>query len=1385
MRERQRARRAPPPPARARQPLIPVRGGPDALLPVITAPAPRRPEIAPPEEGVAVAPAPEIAPEAAPAETAPETATPDAETEAAGPAPMEVALLIPPPPPDLESRTMQGARAASRAMGGAGTATRALPPAAANTAAARANVQEPAEETTARAQGALTAALREQPAPSPEIEQLCADIQDAIENRRPPDEDSLRRTNPEAEAQAVGQALNDDITEESQGVATDYNAVNAPAAGTPAQNSAPLPQTPATLATPPVNAAAATPPAVPAGDLSLDADVAATQTQVEEAGMTTEPAQLITTGPVADARAGMGELEQAAAVAPEEVLRQQNEAINASREAALQVESQALAALERSRSGTVQDTLTAQLAMAGSEEEQRVAAAAAAETIFTTAQTAVNNLLTPMVSTAMSMWNTGKDRIASAFDAELQEAKRLVDERHEGVGGAIVSIWDSATGLPDYITDIYTRAERTFGRDICTLIREVSTYVNGIVIACEELIDNADRDIKELFSQLPESLQGWATEQQAGFQGRLDGLRDNVHETQQNFTNDLVSQAGDAVQEARERIDALREAAKGLIQKVADAVNAFIDDPVRAIINGLLMLVGIAPAAFWALIARIEQVASDIADDPQTFATNLLAALRLGFEKFFGNFFSHLLTGFVKWLFSAMKTVGVQLPADTSLKSIITFFLQLMGLTWANIRKILVKYIGERNVALLEKAYELLSVLINEGPGGIFELIKQKLDPNQIFSTIVEAAVHYMVETIAKQVATRILLLFNPVGAIAQAIEAIFRVLKWVFENAARIFQLVETVVNGMAELIAGNIEGMAKKTEQALAGMLVPVIDFIAGYLGMGDLPQKIAGVVGSFQQMVLGAVDRAIAFLVEKAKALLERLGLGKKQGEAGLDEEVGEQKSFSGGGESHRLWIDVRSGTRVMVASTPRPLEQLLNQWNGKLGTLDPQTRDEASGLLAKVSSQNGIVLQEAEQAKQAIAGAKSDPENAQKVTAAKQEDDQVEDLEGQMTPDLARLFDIFEGGIPFSPINKTVNLSTARLALDIVVAGTQLAVKLDNADIQQQLNQMIYGPTAQAHHQHGNQLIQTIAQQSSESISFIHQVTPSNGRVLSPLLEEVNRHATTISDQLATLAPTKAHSLTHLKAPPPHNIQREEVTFNTSFTLTTVLAEYDRQLRLQQDGINALLVDQWILNRNSYSLDPAVMVSLDAEQRRVLLAELKNRADEAEARSGNRTAKYRNAQAAIQAAIDHHDDATFTPDFAAIGAVTGRFGNESSWRNQNIGELNEIKAAMDQVITGWSAVVTSVNILHNADQIAGGFGMIPEVISVPKPVDPTDNHLPWLNYIQQLTQYVGAANVNQSIGSNWKNNIDALEGSIKNRYPSEGWAIWKMNVTLRRT
>ena len=278
----------------------------------------------------------------------------------------------------------------------------------------------------------------------------------------------------------------------------------------------------------------------------------------------------------------------------------------------------------------------------------------------------------------------------------------------------------------------------------------------------------------------------------------------------------------------------------------------------------------------------------------------------------------------------------IPVPTEFSAGALFTFALQVMGITWPRVREILVKHVGEQNVEIIEAAWQLISLLIEKGPSGLVEMVKEQLTPEVIVQTILEAAVEYLVETLIKQVVVRVVGMLNPVGAVAQAIELIYQVCAWIFRNAARIFRFVEAVVNGMADVVAGNIGGLANAVEKALAMLIPPVIDFLAGLLHMGDLPNKVADVITRLQARVYAVMDLVIGTIVERGKALLASLGIGskdKKDGADNDDDEVGRTVRFSGHHEAHRLFFNVAGDdATLMVASTPVPIENKIAEWRG---------------------------------------------------------------------------------------------------------------------------------------------------------------------------------------------------------------------------------------------------------------------------------------------------------------------------------------------------------------------------------------------------------------------------------------------------------------------
>jgi hypothetical protein len=924
-------------------------------------------------------------------------------------APPPVEVIMPEAPTEPTPAAAARGGAVAGGAGGAAAAARDMPTADESTGDARGAVTEPASETAARAREAVVAEFGEAPPPSPEIVALTERIRTAIRENRPEDEDALLETDPTHEAQAAGATITGSVETQSTEVAGAYDAMASPPSGSPALT--PVGVTPPNPSSPGmgVDAASAAPDPIPPENTSLDADVAATDQRIADSGMETRVTAEIPDGPFQAQRDARGELGELAQRTPEEIHAEEQVAIDAAQADMANLQLQAVAAMQAARARTAGDTTAASGNMTGSEELTRDNVSQRAQGIYDQAQRDVTALLTPLSRTAMARWDAELARHSREFHQALDAVQRWIDERHSGVIGTIVAIGDYIAGLPGWVIREYNRAEQQFGDGVCETLLSISSDVNAVIASAQAIIRQARDDINGLFDQMEAEFPEFVAAERARFSGMLDGLSTQVTNAQTSFVRDVSARAITAVNEAHAAVQAKRDEAGGLIGRVVAAIEEFIDDPVRAIINGLLRLVGIPPGAFWSVVAQIEQAISDIADNPENFINNLTAGVKQGFQQFFDNFGTHLLGAFWRWLFSGLRT-PIPMPTSFDPMALVTFALQLMGITWPNVREILVRHLGPEAVELLEIAWQILSTLITQGPQGLVNMIKDMLSPENIVGMILDAAIEYIIEKLIVKAAEYVFSLLNPAGAVAQAIMLIYRVCSWIFRNAARIFAFVQAVVGGIANVIAGNIGGLAAVVERALASMLVVVIDLFMGLLGLGDLPAEVADVITRMQAYVLGIIDRIVGFLVTQARALLRRMGIGgeddeeEDDGNENDDDELGTTVRFSGGRESHRLWIDRTGDTAVaMVASTSGPVTAKIDEWRGMLNPAG----DPRAGLIASIDTAVAALNNDA----QALAAAFNEAVQSPTDDKEPPDDSAVESGERSLSSLLREGFDAF--------------------------------------------------------------------------------------------------------------------------------------------------------------------------------------------------------------------------------------------------------------------------------------------------------------------------------------------------------------------------------------
>jgi hypothetical protein len=509
------------------------------------------------------------------------------------------------------------------------------------------------------------------------------------------------------------------------------------------------------------------------------------------------------------------------------------------------------------------------------DEAERKKVTDTIEGIYSETKANVEKKLSTLETDVMARFDRGIDAALSSMQSYANaEIERFKEERYSGVVGAGRWIADLFRPVPEGIKQILATARTRFTAQMDALAVEVSRVVDTRLKEAKDEVAKGQKRIDTYVKGLPKNLQAVGKEAQGKVAERFKELEQGIDEK----ANDLAQKLAQKYKEASDKADAALKkieeenegALKGLADKLGEVVKALMEFKARLM----------------AVIKKGEEAIKKILADPIAFLGNLINAIKKGFQQFVGNIWKHLKAGFMKWLFGALAEAGIQIPPDLNVWSVLKLVLDVLGLTYAWIRSEAVKLIGERNMALIEKLVDYISITIKGGPQALWEKLKEDL--SNLKAMVIDAIQGWLIDTVVKSAVTKILSMFNPAGAIVQAIMMIYNVVTWVIENASRILSLVEAVVNSVSAIADGNIGGAATWIENALAGAVPMVIGLLAGLVGLGGISGKIREFITKTQAKVRAAV---LGWL-KKAWAWVKKL-FGKLTGKGKKDEDPAAQK------------------------------------------------------------------------------------------------------------------------------------------------------------------------------------------------------------------------------------------------------------------------------------------------------------------------------------------------------------------------------------------------------------------------------------------------------------------------------------------------------------
>lgn len=614
-----------------------------------------------------------------------------------------------------------------------------------------------------------------------------------------------------------------------------------------------------------VGADKAMPRPKPAEEVSLDHTACETDGQMAEAGVSEEQLKKSNEPEFNKALDAKQTADTHAAQAPQEFRQQEQSTLNQTRGEAQVAGNQGVAGMHAGRVGAL-GTVTGEKGDTKTKDEaKRAEFAKALEDIYTKTKTDVSAVLDGLTTRVDSMFTSGEQSARSVFenyvDTEMVAYKK---KRYSGLGAAL-AVTDTLkiTSLPPEVNEIYQKGREGYLKTMQILIGHVADLVAGELNHAKMRIAQGRQEIDTFVAKQPKALQALAKEAAGGVQGKFDQLDEDVNSKQDELVQGLAQKYSEALKSVDDKITKMKEANKGLLDRAKEAIGGVID----TIINLKNMLMGI--------LAKAAGVINTIIKDPIGFLGNLVSAIKMGLNRFVGNIGKHLKNGLTGWLFGTLAEGGITLPKSFDLKGILDLVLQLLGVTYANIRARAVKIVGEKTIAQIEQTVEIFKILITVGPSGLWEMIKDSL--SSLKEQAMGAIQDFVITKVITAGITWMVSLLNPASAFVKACKMIYDVVMFFVERASQIGSLVNSILDSVGAIAGGALDSAAALVEQSLAKAVPVAISFLASLLGVGGIAEKIKEIIGKIQKPIGNLIDKLVMGAVKGYKKIAGKAKAG----------------------------------------------------------------------------------------------------------------------------------------------------------------------------------------------------------------------------------------------------------------------------------------------------------------------------------------------------------------------------------------------------------------------------------------------------------------------------------------------------------------------------
>jgi hypothetical protein len=571
------------------------------------------------------------------------------------------------------------------------------------------------------------------------------------------------------------------------------------------------------------------------------------------------------------------------------------------------------------------------------DEAKRAEVATKIETIFNQTRADVKLILDGLDAKVNTAFEAGEKAARDQFESYVeQRMKAYKDKRYSlSLEGAALWVKDKVMGMPSEVNAFYQDGRNQYLKQMEGVISKVADLVGGELGRAKARIAQGRQQVKDFVASQPKELQKLSQDAADQMGSKFDELEGEVNQKQDALVQTLADKYVAARDALDDRINQLKAENKGLVDAAKEAIGGVI----QTIKNLKDMLLGV--------LQKAANVIDDIIKDPIKFLGNLVGAIKQGLNQFVANIGTHLKKALMGWLFGTLGDAGLQLPDSFDLKGILSIVLQVLGLTYENIRAIAVKIAGEKVVAAVEGTVKFFMTLAKDGPAGLWQWIKDKIDQINIKDMVIGAIKDFVITKIIVAGVSWLIGLLNPAAAFIKACKMIYDVIMFFIERGSQIMEFVNSVLDGMAAIVAGSLGPAANLVENSLAKILPLAISFLASLLGVGGIAEKIKEIIEKIRAPINKLVTAVITPILRPLKKLYDKGAKFVKgaidKGKALGQNAVGKVKSLLGGGRdkspASQQPTDARTGQQKQsaLASARADIQALLTSPSATLDSV----------------------------------------------------------------------------------------------------------------------------------------------------------------------------------------------------------------------------------------------------------------------------------------------------------------------------------------------------------------------------------------------------------------------------------------------------------------